>query len=98
MSVFFSYRYQPFLFFISISQSLCCLLSVFATASPGLQPEQFDQEEQRAGVAYGETDPDLSTCRGQSQWSFEVTADLYCLFLFRTYTVDVLWLMFNGTG
>lgn len=39
---------------------------VFAAASPGLQPKQFDQEKQRAGVAHGETDPDLSTCRGES--------------------------------
>lgn len=36
-------------------------LYVFATASPGLQPEQFDQTQQRAGVADGETNPDMST-------------------------------------
>lgn len=42
--------------------------SMFATASPGLQPGQFDQEKQRAGVTHGETHPDLSTCRGQSDY------------------------------
>lgn len=53
-------------------------LSVFATASPGLQPEQFDQTQQRAGVADGETNPDMSTRWGESQWSSNI--DIYCLF------------------
>ena len=63
---------------------------MFATASPGFQPEQSDQEEQRAGVADGEADPDLSTRRGQSQWSSEVTADLHYLSLVNMtfYTLD----------
>lgn len=47
----------PFIVF-----SLCVCLT---TASPGLQPRQSDQEEQRAGVAHGEADPDLPACRGQ---------------------------------
>lgn len=55
--------------FLCPTRAIC----VFPTASPGFQPEQFNQEEQRAGVVNGETDPDVSTRRGESQRSCGVT-------------------------
>lgn len=66
---------------------------MFATASPGLQPEQFNQEKQRAGVAHGETDPDLSTCRGQSCSPVRLPLSyIVCHCLYTLYTRTVLFL------
>lgn len=47
--------------YFSNPENVYCL-SVFVTASSGLQPGQFDQTKQRAGVTDGETNPDMSTC------------------------------------
>lgn len=47
--------------YLSNPKNVYCL-SVLVTASSGLQPEQFDQTKQRAGVTDGETHPDMSTC------------------------------------
>lgn len=72
--------FPPFLSsWLDFLSTLLFSLSVFvlsSTASPGLQPEQPDQEEQWAGVAHGEAHPDLSTRRGQCRRSSEVIADL----------------------
>lgn len=72
-------------------------ISVFATASPGLQPDQFDQTQQRAGVIDGETNPDMSTRWGESQRSSN--ADLHCLFLYPfQWTFVTLVLLFYYLG
>lgn len=42
---------------------LCCC---FSSANVGFQPQQFDQEEQRAGKPHGEVDPDVPTCGGKA--------------------------------
>lgn len=58
------FLFKKFVFFIDTNFLL--LVCLPATASAGLQPEQFNQEKQRAGVTHGKADPDLSTSRGES--------------------------------
>lgn len=45
---------------------VAALLLFFSSANVGFQPQQFDQEEQRAGKPHGEVDPDVPTCGGKA--------------------------------
>lgn len=45
---------------------LCCCF-IISSANVGFQPQQFDQEEQRAGKPDGKVDPDLSACWGKAR-------------------------------
>lgn len=47
---------------------------VFSAAHVGFQPQQSDQEEQRAGEPDGQADPDVSTCGGKASAAFIITA------------------------
>lgn len=46
------------------------LVLFFSAAHVGFQPQQSDQEEQRAGEPDGQADPDVSTCGGKASAAF----------------------------